>query len=148
MGHFVPQRIDRLGHRFTFVTRNLRHYPNAPHGGPTHPLLNAQTIVERETNDEAKLLDVLVEHHARDPFDGVLTSCDYYLGTVARTAARLGLPGPPADALDTARLKHRMRQALADAGLPNPAFCIATSWPEVRHAAQALGYPLAFKPVD
>jgi argininosuccinate lyase len=148
MGHFVPQRIQRLGHRFTFVTRDLQHYLNSPHGGPAHPLLNAQKILERETNHEADLLDFLVEQHAIDPFDGVLTTCDYYLGTAARAAARLGLPGPPPAALDTARLKHRMRQALAEAGLPNPPFRIATSWPEARDAADALGYPLVFKPVD
>jgi biotin carboxylase len=148
MGHFVPQRIQSLGHRFTFVTRDLQHYLKSPHGGPAHPLLNAETIVERETNDEGALLDFLVEQHAVDPFDGVLTSCDYYLGTVARAAARLGLPGPPPDALDTARLKHRMRQAFFIAGLPNPAFRVATTWPEARDAAAALGYPLVFKPVD
>jgi argininosuccinate lyase len=148
MGHFVPERILGLGHRFTFVTRDLQHYLKPPHGGSAHPLLKAQTTFERETNDEAELLDFLVQQHAVDPFDGVLTSCDYYLGTAARVAARLGLPGPLPAALDTARLKHRMRQALAAAGLPNPAFRIATSWTAAREAADAIGYPLVFKPVD
>jgi argininosuccinate lyase len=144
----LPVALRRLSHRFTFVTRNAERYRAEAPAGQAHPVFDAETVLERDTNDEANLLDFLLQQHEVDPFDGVLTSCDYYLGTAARAAARLGLPGSPPAALDTARLKHRMRQALADAGLPNPAFRVATTWPEVRDAANALGYPLVFKPVD
>jgi argininosuccinate lyase len=147
-GLTLPGAIRRLGHRFTFVTRNAERYRAEAPDGQAHPVFEAEMVVERDTNDEADLLDFLVQQHAVDPFDGVLTTCDYYLGTAARAAAGLGLPGPSPTALDTARIKHHMRQAFLNAGLPNPPFRIATSWPEARDAADALGYPLVFKPVD
>jgi biotin carboxylase len=144
----LPVVIQRLGHTFTFVTRNPDRYRAEAPPGQVHPIFDAERVLEQDTNEEAGLLEFLAHQHTLHPFDGVVTVCDYYLGTAARAAARLGLPGTPPAGLETARLKHRMRQALDAAGLPNPAYRIATAWSEARDTAAELGYPLVFKPVD
>jgi biotin carboxylase len=144
----LPLAIRELGHRFTFLTRNPEHYRrSSPIEGP-HPLLQAERIIQTETNKLPDLLDVVAAEHARAPFDGVLTSCDYYLETVAEIAARLGLPGTSAEAVRTARIKDLMREAMARAGLPGPRFRSASSREEAYATVDEIDFPLVFKPVD
>lgn len=147
-GYLIPRAIARLGHRFTFVARDLHYYLKKPPPSGLHPLLDAENILTTETNDTPALLDFLAREHEALRFDGVVTGCDYYLNTAAEVAAGLGLPGSTPAALDQTRLKHRMREALEQAGLPNPAFRIVTSWDEARRAAAEISYPLVLKPVD
>jgi argininosuccinate lyase len=144
----LPLAIRQLGHRFTFVTRNPEHYRAAsPVAGP-HPLLQADRILTTETNDLSNLISFVQDAHQSDPFDGVLTSCDYYLESVAEVASRLVLPTTTPGGVRVARTKHLARAALTEAGLPNPMFAVATSWDEARVAAERIGYPLVLKPVD
>lgn len=148
IGHRFLRRIQELGHRFTFVSRDLApNWRRLPPDGP-HPLCAAEHVLTAETNDLPRLLTFLERQHALLQFDGVATACDYYLGHAAQVAERLGLPGPGAEAEETARLKHKMRLALDRAGLPNPAFWLATDWEEVQAGAAELGYPLVLKPSD
>src|ERR1700687_3003906 len=135
-----------MGHTFTFVASNPDAYLARPPADAPHPLLAADQILTADTNDRPALVEFLEREHARLKFDGVTTACDYYLEHVAQAAARLGLPGPPPLAEETARLKHRMRQALDAAGLPNAAFRVADDWPAVHAAADALGFPVVLKP--
>ncbi|MFN8632990.1 MAG: ATP-grasp domain-containing protein [Chloroflexota bacterium] len=148
MGQFLPQAIERLGHTFTFATRDLTHYLKKPSPKGWHPLLNARSIVTTDTNDAASLIAWAERYHQFAPFDGVITSCDYYLSTVAQLAEHFGLPTTPPDAFETARLKHRMRAALDRAGLPNARYKVTTTWKETRAAAEAIGYPVVLKPTD
>lgn len=148
IGHRFLRRIQERGHRFTFVSRDLApNWRRLPPDGP-HPLTAAEHILTADTNNLPGLLDALERQHALLQFDGAATACDYYLGHVAQVAERLGLPGPGAEAEETARLKHKMRLALEKAGLPNPAFWLAADWEEVQAGASELGYPLIFKPSD
>lgn len=148
MSSLLPRGIRETGHRFSFVTRDLHHYLRSSPVAGTHPLLGADNVLTAETND----VDGLVEHLARlQPvlgFDGVLTSCDYYLPAVASVAERLGLPGAPPDSVRRACSKDRTRRALREAGLPGPAFALADTTTGLQEAAEALGYPLVLKPVD
>src|ERR1700737_369070 len=82
----VPLAIRQLGHQFTFLTRNPDHYRSSSAVDGPHPLLQADRILQTETNDLAALVEFVARAHANDPFDGVLTSCDYYLETVAEIA--------------------------------------------------------------
>ncbi len=148
MGQFLPQAIERLGHSFTFVTRDLTHYLKKPPPKGWHPLLNAQNILTTDTNDAASLIRFAERYRTVVPFDGVITSCDYYLSTVAQLADHFGLPTTPADAFETARLKHRMRAALDRAELPNARYRVTTSWEETQAAASEIGYPVVLKPTD
>ncbi len=148
IGHRFLRRIHDLGHRFTFVSRELApNWRRVPADG-SHPLFAAENILTAETNDLPTLLEFLKRQHDIVHFDGVTTACDYYLGHVAHVAEHLGLPGPGATGEETARLKHTMRQALDRGGLPNPVFRITRTWDETCAAACEIGYPLVFKPSD
>lgn len=148
IGHRFLRRIVERGHRFTFVSRDLApNWRRSPPEGP-HPLCAAEHILTTDTNDLPALLDFVERQHDLLHFDGVATACDYYLGHVAQAAERLGLPSAPAHGEETARLKHRMRQALDRARLPNATFRVVEGWDACRVAAADLGYPLIVKPSD
>ncbi|GGM11168.1 MULTISPECIES: ATP-grasp domain-containing protein [Micromonospora] len=148
MSGLLPRAIREGGHRFTFLTRDLHHYLRATPPGTVHPLLAADNVLTTETNDVPALLTHVAKLHETLAFDGVLTSCDYYLGTVARIAERLGLPGAAPGAVERAYRKDLARQALRRAGVPGPAFAVAQGWAETLDAAEEIGYPLVVKPVD
>lgn len=148
MSGLLPRAICEAGHRFTFLTRDLHHYLRSHDGTGPHPLLAAEHVLTAETNDLDTLLPWVERVHAVLGFDGVLTSCDYYLPAAARIAAHLGLPGPAPDAIETALRKDLSRRALAAAGVPGPRVAEATGWEQLREAAADLGYPLVAKPVD
>ncbi|WP_149179248.1 ATP-grasp domain-containing protein [Streptomyces sp. TRM49041] len=148
MSRLLPRAIREGGHEFTFLTRDLHHYLRSAPEGTAHPLLAARHVLTADTNDTETLLPFVEAAHRTLGFDGVITSCDYYLPTAARTAARLGLPGPTPEAVESACRKDATRRALADAGLPGPRFAVCADWSAAAEAAREIGYPLVLKPVD
>ncbi|WP_405590615.1 ATP-grasp domain-containing protein [Streptomyces sp. NBC_01092] len=148
MSRLLPRAIREGGHEFTFLTRDLHHYLRSAPEGAAHPLLGARNVLTADTNDTDALLPEVERLHSVLGFDGVITSCDYYLPTVARIAAHLGLPGPGAEAVHSACRKDATRRVLADAGLPGPRFAVHEEWADLARAAQEIGYPLVAKPVD
>ncbi|WP_404952844.1 ATP-grasp domain-containing protein [Streptomyces sp. 147326] len=148
MSRLLPRAIGEGGHTFSFLTRDLHHYLRAaPADGP-HPLLGARNIVTADTNDTDTLLPLVERLHDVLAFDGVVSSCDYYLPAVARTAERLGLPGPTPEAVGNACRKDRTRQVLAGAGVDGPRFAVCADTAAALAAARDIGYPLVVKPVD
>lgn len=146
-GLSLPPLLRSLGHEYVLVTRDPRVYA-LPDGG-THPVLElAAEVVVAETNDDDATVEAAHRVAARHDIGGVLSTCDYYLPTVAVVAEALGLPGSPADALRTATNKHRVRAVMARAGIPDVPHAVAATWDEARAAATALGYPVVVKPVD
>ncbi|GAB2808121.1 ATP-grasp domain-containing protein [Streptomyces daliensis] len=148
MSRLLPRAIREDGHEFTFLTRDLHHYLRSAPEGVAHPLLGACNVLTAETNATDALLPHVEKLHEVFGFDGVLTSCDYYLPTVARLAEHLGLPGPSADSVARACRKDETRRALEDAGVPGPRFAVCTDWAAVVSSAREIGYPLVLKPVD
>ncbi|WAZ24810.1 ATP-grasp domain-containing protein [Streptomyces cinnabarinus] len=148
MSRLLPRAIREGGHEFTFLTRDLHHYLRSAPEGTAHPLLGARHVITADTNDTEALLPEVERLHGVLGFDGVVTSCDYYLPTAARLAGRLGLPGPGPEAVGTACRKDATRRVLAAAGLPQPRFAVHQEWPELARAAREIGYPLVVKPVD
>jgi argininosuccinate lyase len=108
----------------------------------------ADNVLTAETNDVDALLAYVAQLQPILGFDGVTTSCDYYLGTVARLAAHLGLPGPRPESVERAYRKDLAREALRAAGVPGPAYAVTEGWAATARAATRLGYPLVVKPVD
>ncbi|MEU4733357.1 ATP-grasp domain-containing protein [Streptomyces sp. NPDC023588] len=148
MSRLLPRAIREGGHEFSFLTRDLHHYlRSAPADGP-HPLLAARNVVTADTNDTDTLLPLVERLHEVLAFDGVVSSCDYYLPAVARIAERLGLPGPTATAVEDACRKDRTRRVLAAAGVPGPRFAVCAGTARAAAAAREIGYPLVVKPVD
>lgn len=148
MSRLLPRAIREGGHEFTFLTRDLHHYLRSAPEGVAHPLLGARHVITAETNDLDTLLPEAARLHSVLGFDGVITSCDYYLPTVARIAGHLGLPGPGPEAVENACRKDATRRVLADAGLPGPRFAVHEEWADLARAAREIGYPLVAKPVD
>ncbi|MFV2103481.1 ATP-grasp domain-containing protein [Micromonospora sp. LOL_024] len=148
MSTLLPRAIREAGHRFTFLTRNLHHYLRPGSGDGVHPLLTADNVITAETNNLDTLLPQVRRLHEVLRFDGVITSCDYYLGTAARLAAYLGLPGARPEAVEFAYRKDLARQRMQVAGLSGPAFAVTEDRPGTEAAARALGFPLVIKPVD
>ncbi|OKK14171.1 carboxylate--amine ligase [Streptomyces sp. CB02400] len=148
MSRLLPRAIREGGHEFTFLTRDLHHYLRSAPEGTAHPLLGARNVITADTNDTETLLPQVERLHSVLGFDGVITSCDYYLPVVARTAARLGLPGPAPEAVGNACRKDATRRVLADAGVPGPRFAVHEEWAGLARSAREIGYPLVVKPVD
>ncbi|NUP19780.1 MAG: ATP-grasp domain-containing protein [Streptomyces sp.] len=148
MSRLLPRAIREGGHEFTFLTRDLHHYLRSAPEGAAHPLLGARNVITAETNDLDTLLPEAARLHSVLGFDGVITSCDYYLPTAARIAGHLGLPGPGPEAVENACRKDATRRVLADAGLPGPRFAVHEEWADLARAAREIGYPLVVKPVD
>lgn len=148
MSRLLPRAIREGGHEFTFITRDLHHYLRAASADGPHPLLAARNIITADTNDMGVLLPHLERLHAVLGFDGVVSSCDYYLPAVARTAERLGLPGPAVEAVDAACRKDLTRRVLAEAAVPGPRFAVCGDVAHALTAAREIGYPLVVKPVD
>lgn len=148
MSRLLPRAIREAGHEFTFLTRDLHHYLRSAPEGTAHPLLAARHVLTAETNDTEALLPFAERAHQALRFDGVITSCDYYLPTVAHLAGRLGLPGPTVEAVQNACRKDATRRVLAAAGVPGPRFAACASLAEAIGAAREIGYPLVLKPAD
>ncbi|WP_206432483.1 ATP-grasp domain-containing protein, partial [Streptomyces sp. ADI92-24] len=148
MSRLLPRAIREGGHAFTLLTRDLHHYLRSAPDGAAHPLLVARNVITADTNDTDALLPLIDRLHEVLRFDGVLTSCDYYLPTAARIAGRLGLPGPDPEAVRNACRKDGTRRVLADAGVPGPRFAVHEEWAHLARAAREIGYPLVVKPVD
>ncbi|MGW0147456.1 ATP-grasp domain-containing protein [Streptomyces sp. SS1-1] len=148
MSRLLPRAIREGGHEFTFLTRDLHHYLRAAPEGTAHPLLGARNVITANTNDAETLVPQVERLHSVLGFDGVITSCDYYLPVVARTATRLGLPGPAPEAIENACRKDATRRVLAEAGVPGPRFGVHEEWADIARCARDIGYPLVVKPVD
>lgn len=148
MSRLLPRAVREAGHTFTFLTRDLHHYLRSAPEGTAHPLLAARHVLTAETNDTDALLSFVEQAHEALRFDGVITSCDYYLPTAARIAGTLGLSGPTPESVANACRKDATRRVLARAGVPGPRFAVCADWAEVAAAARDIGYPLVLKPVD
>lgn len=147
-GRIFPPAIGRLGHRYTFVTRNRGHYLD-PRSHEIHPVIeHAEHVLSAETNDVPALIEFLRAQHAILKFDGVVTICDYYIDTVAQVAQALGLPQAFSANVVMERRKDQVREAIERAGLANPRFAVTAGWEQTRREAARIGYPLIVKPTD
>ncbi|GAA4943376.1 hypothetical protein GCM10023238_06600 [Streptomyces heliomycini] len=105
-------------------------------------------MITADTTDDTETLLPRVERlHSVLGFDGVITSCDYYLpwwrGRPPGSGCR-----PAPEAVENACRKDATRRVLADAGVPGPRFAVHEEWAELARSAEGIGYPLVVKPVD
>jgi biotin carboxylase len=87
------------------------------------------------------------EFHQRRPLDAVIPVDEETAVAAAAIGAALGLPHNSSEAAERARLKHRMREALAASGTPQPSFITARAVDDPRLLARGLTFPLVLKPV-
>jgi biotin carboxylase len=101
-----------------------------------------------DTSDPEALTQICTRLSRRAPVAGVTTSSEYFVAMAARVAARLGLPGPDAAAVEQCRDKRRQRLALQAGGVPVPAFEAVGSVAAAVAAATDIGLPVVCKPAD
>lgn len=140
----LPKRLMALGHTYTFLTRSLSLYQSPYKASPHEVIANAAEIINVDTNDVEAILNAVTGKS----FDGVLTTCDYYIDQVVAVSKALNLTCPFSQNVDLMRYKHKMREAIDKAHLPNPKYRVAHSWNEALEAVKDIGLPLVLKPVD
>jgi biotin carboxylase len=72
-----------------------------------------------ELRHETEAAEAIVREALVKPFAAIIPTDEATADIAARAAARLGLRGNSVGAAGTARNKHRLRQALAAAGVPS-----------------------------
>ncbi|MER6458776.1 ATP-grasp domain-containing protein, partial [Streptomyces sp900105245] len=139
-GRQFAQRARALGAEPVLLSADPGRYPYAAED-------ELRTVVV-DTADGDALWAAVQRLAAGQRIAGVLSSSEYYVATAADLAARLGLPGPSADAVRACRDKSVQRRTLAEAGVPVPWFSVAGEVAEAVAAAQWRGGPVVVKPVQ
>ncbi len=103
-------------------------------------------VVPLEAGDAA--VEAIMSLHRRRPLDAVLAVDDQGVAVAAASAARLGLRHNPPEAVANTKDKGRMRDCLAAASLPQPAYRIVARDADVASAATEVGYPCVVKPIS
>jgi biotin carboxylase len=101
---------------------------------------------DRLVPDQQLMIKTARQVAAERAVAGVFTYDETLAVTAAHIADALGLPGLSVDGVENCRNKHRTRQVLTAAGLPQPRFAFVTSLPEATAAAVEFGYPVVVKP--
>ncbi len=137
--------VDR-GDEFTFLSGDLALYRS-------QPLVNEMLALARELIEVAPFEYDEVEQrvlaaHAEQPFDALLCLIDTRLIEAVRLAHRLGLRhlNPASAAL--LRDKFSVRRRLAELGIAQAPFALATSNAEIKAAVSEVGLPALIKPAD
>ncbi|MGW0389361.1 ATP-grasp domain-containing protein [Streptomyces sp. NPDC003042] len=124
------------GLRPVLLTRDPSRYPYVARDGIDTVLL--------DTSDPQAVLEAAT----RLAPAGIASSSEYYVALAARTAAKLGLPGPDADAVTRCRSKDTQRALHAAAQVPVPRFAAVSDAAEAAGAAARIGFPVVVKPVS
>jgi biotin carboxylase len=110
------------------------------------PMGDRAVVVPLAGGDAA--LDAIAALHDRTPLDAVLAVDDQGVVVAAAAAQRLGLRHNPPNAVAATRDKAAMRERLAAASLPQPAYRIVAHRADIASAATEVGYPCVVKPVS
>mgnify|MGYP003439488624 FL=1 len=110
------------------------------------PMGDRAVVVPLAGGDAA--LDAIAALHDRTPLDAVLAVDDQGVVVAAAAAQRLGLRHNPPNAVAATRDKAAMRERLAAASLPQPAYRIVAHGADIASAAPEVGYPCVVKPVS
>jgi biotin carboxylase len=114
------------------------------------------STLERLQSDRLLTLDFLdpegaalrvLSFHERHPLTAVVPVDEETVVVASAISEALGLPRNEPEAALRARLKHRMREALAESGVPSPGFRVTTLAADPRAFAEELSYPVVLKPV-
>jgi biotin carboxylase len=98
--------------------------------------------------DVGAATDAIVALHRRAPLGAIVAVDDQGVIVAAHAAARLGIRHNPPGAVAATRDKAAMREALAAAGVPQPAFRVVGPADDVAAAAAEVGPPCVVKPVS
>ncbi len=90
----------------------------------------------------------IVRFSTEYPIDAILAADDEGVILAAVASAALGLAHNPVEAVEAARNKHRMREMLAQAGIPCPAFQRIPITADPDGVARKVSFPCVLKPLS
>ena len=96
--------------------------------------------------DPAAATEAIVAFSARRPLQGVVGTDDETVLLATQAATALRLRANPLEAVALTRNKHRLRRALAEAGLPSPPYRLLAITDDPRAAAGEVPFPCVLKP--
>ena len=97
--------------------------------------------------DPDAAVEIITKQAVANPFSGVIATDDATTELACRVASRLGLPGNEPEAVRIARRKDLARGALAQAGVPVPAFRTIDLERPLTPQLRGLAYPCVVKPL-
>jgi biotin carboxylase len=107
-----------------------------------------ETALTLRLSDPRDAAAAVVARARQTPFAAIVGVDDQGVMTAALAAERLGLPHNPPAAVARTRDKSAMRQALADAHVPQPRFVLLAAGADVAAAARETGLPCVVKPLS
>jgi len=134
------------GHQVTSFTADGAHY--AQNGTLSENLTFAKRIVEINPFDYDEFEKQAVEIHEQDPFDALLCLIDIRITEAAKLAERLNLRFLNPKSASAMRDKFTVRTLLAEKGIRQPEFALATNNQQLRAAIENMGFPVLVKPCD
>ena len=142
----ILEAAVKRGDEFTFLSAQLDHYTSQAKLQGIFAL--AKFTLDVSPFDYVEVERQILAIHATHPFDAILCLLDIRLIEASKLARALNLKflNPQATAL--LRDKYKVRQKLAEAGLRQPDFELASSNEELKLAVERLGLPVLIKPVD
>lgn len=109
--------------------------------------LNRSALLTLDFSDPAECADRVVEFSQSYPVQAVIPVDSQVSSAAAAIAARLGLPSNSLASVTAANNKQQMRQLLAQAGLPSPAFRLCRFDDDLAELAQQTHFPCVIKPL-
>lgn len=136
-GVYFVEEAKRQGLRVVVLTSNRKTYQGR--------FAEDVALHEVDTADVDAILD-WIRQFGDGQINGVYSSSDYFVGTAALVAERLGLPGPSSLAIRECREKLTQRNRLSDAGLLMPTSILVTDEQQIATAYEKAGPRVVIKP--
>lgn len=92
--------------------------------------------------------DAILKYAKEKDIDGILTTSEIGLFTVAYVCKEMGLPGPSYTSAQISNNKHLMRERMKQAGMVIPKCLCIHSLEELMKESCELSFPLVIKPTD
>ncbi|MER8684944.1 acetyl-CoA carboxylase biotin carboxylase subunit family protein [Mesorhizobium sp. M1405] len=146
---FVEGDPTGTGHLFIQAAQRLGVHPITLSADPAqYEYIAAESTeaIRVDTDD----IDALINECSRlgTTYDiaGITSSLEAFYATVGKLCRHFGLPGPNPESIEQCCDKFTQRQLLAEAGIPIPAYRLATDGADVQSAAADIGLPVVLKP--
>jgi len=109
--------------------------------------LNPTGLVTLDFANSERAAEQAAEFAAKNPIAAVVPVDDQATAVGAAICQRLGLPANSIASALAARNKHRMRELLARAGVPQPAFRLGSFADDLAQLARGVSFPCVVKPL-
>ncbi|TIN74607.1 acetyl-CoA carboxylase biotin carboxylase subunit family protein [Mesorhizobium sp.] len=139
-----------MGLLFVQAARRLGLHPIILSADPAqYDYLAAESIeaIHIDTGNLAALIRECSRLRTTYDIAGVTGALDSVYATVGKLCRHFHLPGPNPASIERCCDKFTQRQLLAEAGVPIPAYHLATSATDVEASAAEIGLPVILKPV-